>query len=277
MSSIGRNDPCTCGSGKKFKKCCWLKPAPPAPPATPPFANKQLDETSAFAILNAHSAPFRKFYAEKRGQLQDFIVVHDPNLPVGVRARITRTNNHPYLRLRTIVCPLEDATLIAHELSHLIQDVQGFPHVSGMNDHPAAAALNSALQDPLVDSTLDEYGFDRRADLIAEIEENKRQLNTFRQAPSDPAGKAHWIANCLGHILNQHVLGAEPNESKFLEWFSSRYSQILADAHKVAEAVIATGFETPDKMFTALERARVLLKSGGGVIGPPSFPPRQKL
>lgn len=22
---IGRNDPCSCGSGKKFKKCCLLK------------------------------------------------------------------------------------------------------------------------------------------------------------------------------------------------------------------------------------------------------------
>lgn len=22
---IGRNDPCPCGSGKKYKKCCWLK------------------------------------------------------------------------------------------------------------------------------------------------------------------------------------------------------------------------------------------------------------
>ena len=24
---IGRNDPCPCGSGKKYKKCCLLKPA----------------------------------------------------------------------------------------------------------------------------------------------------------------------------------------------------------------------------------------------------------
>ena len=24
---VGRNDPCHCGSGKKFKKCCALKPA----------------------------------------------------------------------------------------------------------------------------------------------------------------------------------------------------------------------------------------------------------
>ena len=22
---IGRNDPCPCGSGKKYKKCCWPK------------------------------------------------------------------------------------------------------------------------------------------------------------------------------------------------------------------------------------------------------------
>jgi SEC-C motif-containing protein len=22
---VGRNDPCHCGSGKKFKKCCWIK------------------------------------------------------------------------------------------------------------------------------------------------------------------------------------------------------------------------------------------------------------
>ena len=22
---VGRNQPCPCGSGKKFKKCCWAK------------------------------------------------------------------------------------------------------------------------------------------------------------------------------------------------------------------------------------------------------------
>lgn len=26
--NIGRNDPCYCGSGKKFKKCCFLKIKP---------------------------------------------------------------------------------------------------------------------------------------------------------------------------------------------------------------------------------------------------------
>ena len=27
MSAVGRNDPCTCGSGLKYKRCCALKPA----------------------------------------------------------------------------------------------------------------------------------------------------------------------------------------------------------------------------------------------------------
>ena len=30
MEKVGRNDPCPCGSGKKFKKCCELKTSKPS-------------------------------------------------------------------------------------------------------------------------------------------------------------------------------------------------------------------------------------------------------
>lgn len=30
MNKVGRNDPCPCGSGKKFKKCCLNKPYQPS-------------------------------------------------------------------------------------------------------------------------------------------------------------------------------------------------------------------------------------------------------
>ncbi|MFA6316589.1 MAG: SEC-C metal-binding domain-containing protein [Elusimicrobiota bacterium] len=41
MEAPGRNDPCRCGSGKKYKACCWEKdraqqtekPTPPPAPA----------------------------------------------------------------------------------------------------------------------------------------------------------------------------------------------------------------------------------------------------
>lgn len=33
MAKVGRNDPCPCGSGKKYKQCCVDKPAEQAPKA----------------------------------------------------------------------------------------------------------------------------------------------------------------------------------------------------------------------------------------------------
>ena len=42
MAKVGRNDPCACGSGKKYKKCCMandeaaVRAARPAPPAVAP-------------------------------------------------------------------------------------------------------------------------------------------------------------------------------------------------------------------------------------------------
>jgi tetratricopeptide (TPR) repeat protein len=55
MANIGRNDPCPCGSGKKYKKCCEGKastparsPGPLSPLAPPqgPFDEDNLDELS---------------------------------------------------------------------------------------------------------------------------------------------------------------------------------------------------------------------------------------
>ena len=48
MAKIGRNDPCPCGSGKKYKKCCMASDeaaalaARPAQPAAPPARQPSL-------------------------------------------------------------------------------------------------------------------------------------------------------------------------------------------------------------------------------------------
>jgi tetratricopeptide (TPR) repeat protein len=51
----GRNDPCLCGSGKKFKKCCALRPAaaPGGAGDSPPISAAQPDLRLLFAHLNA--------------------------------------------------------------------------------------------------------------------------------------------------------------------------------------------------------------------------------
>jgi len=43
MARIGRNDPCPCGSGKKFKKCCIDKQQAMAAPSAPPSLNQEVE------------------------------------------------------------------------------------------------------------------------------------------------------------------------------------------------------------------------------------------
>lgn len=43
---IGRNDPCPCGSGKKYKSCCINKPKPP------PFKAKLLSQPKSIDLMS---------------------------------------------------------------------------------------------------------------------------------------------------------------------------------------------------------------------------------
>ena len=46
MATIQRNQPCPCGSGTKYKKCCFLR----APAVPPPAAPQRLDDRDAFVL-----------------------------------------------------------------------------------------------------------------------------------------------------------------------------------------------------------------------------------
>ena len=53
MAKIGRNQPCPCGSGKKYKRCCWERDrstpvdvVPQAPPHSDVFDIEELDRLS---------------------------------------------------------------------------------------------------------------------------------------------------------------------------------------------------------------------------------------
>lgn len=223
-----------------------------------------------FEKLLKESELFSKYYHDVRPQIGEFVVVHDSNLPVGIRARTTRLKDGKrYLRLHTPVWPVELAWIIAHELGHFLLDDRGFPGCESVGDHSAAAALNSALHDPLVDTSLRTYGFDVISKREEKFQRNMQLLGPISQAPTDRADKALWIANHLGFILEHYVLGDAPGDSNYAKWFDSRYPRIVKQAELVAAEVISMGFDTPEKMFAALERARVMLDAGEGVILPP--------
>lgn len=75
MSMVGRNDPCPCGSGKKYKKCCLGKgrgniPSSPSPDAFPVQSiesqrhHQLVSQLMKFAESSSHSAEYKKALGE---------------------------------------------------------------------------------------------------------------------------------------------------------------------------------------------------------------------
>ena len=62
MAKIGRNEPCPCGSGKKFKKCCMNKLAPVTPLTAPVQEPGQTTQLS----LHSEVEKIQKTAAERK-------------------------------------------------------------------------------------------------------------------------------------------------------------------------------------------------------------------
>lgn len=82
-SSLGRNDPCRCGSGKKYKHCCLAKdeaterearakaaaqaPPPPAePPHVPPGTTPRAGSRQPWKRGQANTRGFQRFTAPRK-------------------------------------------------------------------------------------------------------------------------------------------------------------------------------------------------------------------
>ncbi len=63
MAKIGRNEPCPCGSGKKYKHCCALKEPHIKPPPTPQQALK-ITLTGGVRSIQRDAKQRRKIFRE---------------------------------------------------------------------------------------------------------------------------------------------------------------------------------------------------------------------
>jgi SEC-C motif len=70
MSAVGRNDPCPCGSGKKYKKCCLGTAPAIAASARPIRTVPDLDGQVVATIGRWAADRFGEAYARQRGPLQ---------------------------------------------------------------------------------------------------------------------------------------------------------------------------------------------------------------
>lgn len=70
---IGRNDPCTCGSGQKYKKCCAAKDAAAE---SAELATRQAEAAARLAEAEAKAAE-----AEANGEPVEAVKAKRPKLP----------------------------------------------------------------------------------------------------------------------------------------------------------------------------------------------------
>ena len=77
MSSIDRNGPCPCGSGRKYKKCCAWKDAAARAAANPPSAAEQAEPEFIAEINPAVDAEIDRLLQRlERGEREHRSITH---------------------------------------------------------------------------------------------------------------------------------------------------------------------------------------------------------
>ncbi len=71
MKEVGRNDPCPCGSGKKYKKCCAQKP--PIQRRTFRQIESSQVESSIQRVTGVLSKAFRNAAPQEADKLDDVV------------------------------------------------------------------------------------------------------------------------------------------------------------------------------------------------------------
>lgn len=123
---VGRNDPCPCGSGKKFKKCCVDKRAEGPSPATPPTQATVPGRARLHDRINAMATRLGDFAMARFGQrwiVNDFLSPEYATSLLNDYMMITREIDgksileHFATGPNTTLSAAESALLEAHRLS----------------------------------------------------------------------------------------------------------------------------------------------------------------
>ena len=249
---IGRNDPCYCGSGRKYKFCCMGKTGQTGHSTAPSF--QTVSEAFALRTVLTAAKPFRAFYDAERPKITgDVYWTHDLPMPPDVEAQAIRLPSATLqvIYLRHIPAGAQEALAVAHELMHLVLDAERYPFITSTSQHQALAALlNSVAQDSLIDARLREYGFDIAKKVQKEI---KTALAGLDRAglPLDPLVQMMWVLNYAGQVLECNAVsqdGTGEQLEMFRRWFHSHHPSIAADGDALLAEMHRLDFHTPQGM-----------------------------
>lgn len=255
---IGRNDPCPCGSGEKFKVCCLLKIQLLKKQKPDIIPWPCFPEELVIGELLRSSIEFRTFYqAERKKIVKSCYWAHNRALPVGIDHRSGRLPDTKLqtkvqvICLRRVPAILEDAKSIAHELQHFILDIEGFPLIEAKTTKLVniTSALNSMVQDQIVDSRIQKYGFNLWKSYQKKLRMTYRILRSKPIPPANHLDRMEWIFVYVSKILAWELACNKTLErvNKFQLWFNKRYPEIAKEAQKMLALVKEIGYDSPKK------------------------------
>jgi hypothetical protein len=265
-TKVGRNDPCPCGSGRKYKRCCGNSVRVTIDEGAPTDSSAEVPEELVISSLLHLSPEFRAMYDVERMRIHGKVIWSvGTTLPQGVLGATDRVQSRMWrIRLRAVPVRQEDAFNVAHELMHAVLDCEGFPDLviderlrPSMNErqtlHRIGAPLCSMLLDPVANERLRSYGFDLWLPYVRETEFSICQIKTSGSPPNRLTELA-WIINCASNLIDWRLsrppTAKEPSE--FQKWFDPLYPRIAVEARQVVDLVAARGYETPQTMVVLL-------------------------
>lgn len=249
MNRIGRNDPCHCGSGKKYKKCCFEKDE-----SVNILPWPEVSEEEVVNQLIGSSEQFKEYYQKERPKISNKLIwALDRSLPEGTDCLFQKLKNNDYvIRLKTTSSLQDIPTEIAHELEHAVVDSEGFNGIS-CTDRKAqntCVALNDMILDLLVNAKLKEYGFDFGFEDDTDLPTATDHLDSLKL---NKLSRLEWIFYYASDLLEQNLLGINPNEEA-QKFYKNKFPEIANQAEELFMLVKENEYDTPQKAANLYEK-----------------------
>jgi hypothetical protein len=257
MSTTGRNEPCPCMSGKKYKKCCEVSGIWPA---LKEQGINYFHETFALKQLWENDAIFRSFYSNERGKInKDVFFVQTNNMMSA--ASFGNLGDLAYLIVsKHSQFPLDASIHVAHEIEHLVLCSQGYKIASFIDERYNQISrkhkmINDMIYDPKLNKTLIGYGFDLSSYLELS---DQIQIGSIGNSEEDVfLAMTLYVKRFYDHKnLNPAI---KTNEIHYNQWLAEKHPTLVAPAEEIIKIIESNGLETPDETHKAMNKIINLL------------------
>lgn len=258
MRKIGRNDPCICGSGVKYKRCCLSND-----PKEPRLPGPRLQEQKVLSLLLEQSSVFQYFYhAERRKLAQRLIWIDGSNLRGDIKASATYIENGTlWIQVRWCPIPSDEFQVVMHEMMHCVLWSEGYPLLVGQLDdevfHELITHVNTTLHDPLVEQRLTKYGINPWTDFDQVQQRTLDKLTKWEVEEVDLLPmKLFYGIIYAEQVLDHRVATSNMNPippNLIAKRLTALAPLLKIYGEEVLDIIDSYGFETPQKMGKLLE------------------------